>query len=58
MPIKSVSKIFKEIVNEPEEQKKSDNDLILDHLDKLNKIFLSSNPKNADKRIVKVLKQL
>lgn len=53
-----LDEIFKGIVIEPEEQKQSDNDLILNHLNKLNKILLSIEPENAGEQIVKVLQLL
>ena len=53
-----LDEIFKEIVNAPEVQKKSNNDLILDHLNKLNKILLSIKLENAGNQIVEVLDQL
>ena len=53
-----LDEIFKEIVNAPEVQKKSNNDLILDHLNKLNKILLSIKLEDAGNQIVEVLDQL
>ena len=55
---KRLDEIFEEIVHEPEEQRQSENDLILVHLNKLNKILLSIESEDAAKQIVEVLKQL
>lgn len=53
-----LDEMFKGIVISSEEQKQSDNDLILDHLNKLNKILLSIEPEDASKQTVKVLRRL
>ena len=55
---KRLDEIFKGIDTVPKEQKKSDNDLILVHLNNLNKMLLSIKPEDPDKQILKVLKQL
>ena len=55
---KRLDEIFKGIVIGSEEQKQSDDDLIFDHLNNLNKILLSIDTEGAGKQIVIVLKQL
>ncbi len=53
-----LDEIFEEAASRLEIQKQFDSDLIIDHLDNLNKILLSIEPEDPDKQIVKVLKQL